>query len=134
MKNDLINGLMKESGRRIRDRRNALGITTSQIKKECGISAGNMSEIENGNRIPTLYTVMKLAQILDCSIDYIAFGEERSTPAALNPDEQRLLEYLRVMNKEEQEEFWEYAKIRYDRIKKQEQKSSASRNKHIDTA
>ena len=93
-----------------------------------------MSEIENGNRIPTLYTVMKLAQILDCSIDYIAFGEERSTPAALNPDEQRLLEYLRVMNKEEQEEFLEYAKIRYDRIKKQEQKSSASRNKHIDTA
>lgn len=134
MKSDLINGLMKESGRRIHDRRKALGITMEQIKEQCDIAVGNMSEIEKGKRIPTLYTVMKLAQILDCSIDYIAFGEERSTPSALSSDEQKLLNYLRAMNKEEQEEFLDYAKIRYNRIKKQEQKSSVSHNKHIDTA
>ena len=40
-------------GTRIKQRRKELGLTQVQIKQETGISSGNMSEIENGNKLPS---------------------------------------------------------------------------------
>ena len=41
-------------GIRIKDRRNELHLTQTDIKSKVGISSGNMSDIERGNRFGTL--------------------------------------------------------------------------------
>lgn len=41
-----------EIGKRIRERRKELHLTQLDIKEKTGISSGNMSDIERGNRLP----------------------------------------------------------------------------------
>ena len=44
-----------EIGKRIRERRKELHLTQLDIKEKTGISSGNMSDIERGNRLPAAY-------------------------------------------------------------------------------
>lgn len=64
-------------GQRIKDRRKELHITQAQIKEATGISTGNLSEIENGHILPSSAALMSLSNILECSVDYLLFGESR---------------------------------------------------------
>lgn len=41
-------------GKRIKKRRKELHLTQTEIKEKTGISSGNMSDIERGNRLPRL--------------------------------------------------------------------------------
>lgn len=41
------------------------------IAKATGISPGLMSEYRNGVKIPTVENLIKIADYLDCSIDYL---------------------------------------------------------------
>ncbi|WP_416861709.1 helix-turn-helix domain-containing protein [Helicobacter ganmani] len=61
-------------GKRIKERRKTLGLTQLDIKTKVGISSGNISDIERGNRLPAATTLVQLAQVLECSIDYILTG------------------------------------------------------------
>ena len=56
-------------GARIKQRRKELGLTQLQIKQETGISSGNMSDIENGNKLPSTPALISLSKVLNCSID-----------------------------------------------------------------
>lgn len=51
-------------GTRIKNRRKELGITQVDVKNATGISSGNMSEIENGNRLPSTPTLLQLSTLL----------------------------------------------------------------------
>ena len=62
-------------GIRIKDRRKALKLTGAQIKEKTGISTGNLSDIENGRSLPSATAIVQLAQILECSTDYILLGK-----------------------------------------------------------
>lgn len=44
-------------GKRIKKRRKELHLTQTEIKEKTGISSGNMSDIERGNRIPAATTL-----------------------------------------------------------------------------
>ena len=46
-------------------------ITAYQIAKSTGISQGLMNEYKNGKKIPTIQNLIKIADYLDCSVDYL---------------------------------------------------------------
>lgn len=46
-------------------------ITPYRIAKETGISQGLMNEYKNGKKLPTLQNLVKIADYLDCSVDYL---------------------------------------------------------------
>ena len=67
-----------EIGKRIKDKRNKLGLTQAMIYDKTGISTGNLSDIERGKSAPSASALCELSKILECSVDYILFGESRS--------------------------------------------------------
>lgn len=110
-------------GQRIKERRRELKITGSQIKEKTGISTGNLSEIENGKVLPSSAALIQLAQILDCSTDYILFGSAHSNaiPTAELPQTARqLLTYFQMLTADDQEELLMIAQIKASRQKNRE--------------
>ena len=52
-------------GERIKKRRNELGLSQTDIYKECEITSGALSKIENGKTVPSVYVFYKLSTILN---------------------------------------------------------------------
>ena len=96
-------------GTRIKQRRKELGLTQVQIKQETGISSGNMSEIENGNKLPSTPALISLSTVLDCSIDWMLKGEAPNRENYFLSDERevQLLDGFREMSEEDKEELIE---------------------------
>lgn len=46
-------------------------ITPYRVAKETGISQGLMAEYARGNKIPTAQNLVKIADYLDVSVDYL---------------------------------------------------------------
>lgn len=71
-------------GQRIKERRKQLNITQTQIQEQTSISSGNLSCIENGKYLPSATALVELAQILNCSVDWILTGEYQITKNSEN--------------------------------------------------
>lgn len=120
-------------GTRIKNRRKELGITQVDVKNATGISSGNMSEIENGNRLPSTPTLLQLSTLLQCSIDWILIGEspnlENSSFSNLRDDEIELLTTYRKLPSDEKDEVLEILHLKVTKFKKRvNAKSSLSEN------
>lgn len=114
-----------EIGKRIKERRKELRLTQLDIKEKTGISSGNMSDIERGNRLPAANTLLQLSEVLQCSIDYLLRGKSSisenlttSPPTDLSPQEQDMLKLFRNISKDDQEELLMLAKMKYLRMQK----------------
>ena len=110
-------------GQRIKARRKELHITQTQIKEATGISTGNLSEIENGHILPSSAALINLSKILECSVDYILFGESRNLENSKisnmrNYIEDDLIRYFRGISEDDQEELLMIAQIKYNRTQK----------------
>lgn len=46
-------------------------LTAYKVAKETSISQGLMNEYKNGVKLPTLQNAVKIADYLDCSVDYL---------------------------------------------------------------
>jgi len=46
-------------------------ITPYRVAKDTGISQGLMAEYNRGEKIPTVGNLTKIADYLDCSVDYL---------------------------------------------------------------
>lgn len=46
-------------------------ISAYKVAKETSISQGLMNEYKNGIKLPTLQNIIKIADYLDCSVDYL---------------------------------------------------------------
>ena len=55
-------------------------ITAYQVAKETEISQGLMNEYKNGVKMPTIQNLTKIANYLDCSVDYL-LGREVTSPS-----------------------------------------------------
>ena len=55
-------------GARLRELRIARGLTQPEIAAHVGTSASNISDLERGIKVPTLTTVARLAEALDCNV------------------------------------------------------------------
>ena len=67
-----------EMGRRIREARLNKGLTMSKLAKDAGTSIVYIGEIERGLKMPSVNTLIKIANVLEVSIDYILRYEVKS--------------------------------------------------------
>lgn len=49
-------------------------MTMNELGKQIGISKQALSKLESGQREPSLYTVVKIANYFNCSLDDLVFG------------------------------------------------------------
>jgi len=109
-------------GDRIKKRRKELGLTQMDIKEKTGISSGNISDIEHGNRLPAATTLVQLAEVLDCSIDYILIGPpfatEHGENSFIGESAQQLLSLFYALPPDEQEELLMIAQIKVNKGKR----------------
>lgn len=106
-------------GSRIKKRRKELNLTQLQIKEETGISSGNLSDIENGNKLPSTKALLSLSKILDCSTDWILKGEtpKRENDFLLNGRGKEMINLFVKLSEDDQEELLMIAQVKYDRQK-----------------
>jgi len=63
-------------GSRIREKRLALKLTQQNLAQALGLTPQHISIIEQDKRIPSLSSLVKLAQELGVTVDYLATGQE----------------------------------------------------------
>lgn len=81
-------------GRRIRDERKKRTYTQEQLAELVGVSDAYIGQIERGERNPTLETLIKIANQLGVTIDYLLHD-------SLVPDDDHYIDQLRqiLMNR-----------------------------------
>lgn len=125
-------------GKRIKERRKTLGLTQLDIKTKVGISSGNISDIERGNRLPAATTLVQLAQVLECSIDYILTGVSPDSEIVAYSDigesAQKLLNFFYTLSEEDQEELIMIAEMKSRKRKRTISSLSDTENLTSETA
>lgn len=124
---------MHSIGIRIKERRKELNLTQLDIKAKAGISSGNISDIERGNRLPAASTLIQLAQVLECSVDYILTGasptKEKNESSVVGESARELLDLFYILSPEDQNELLMIAEMKANKRKRQGNvKSSLSKN------
>lgn len=76
-------------GRRVREVREAQGLTTYDLAQRSGIHRPNISRIENGRHTPNLDTLARLAGALGLSVAHLVAGSARA-PAYVRERSPRL--------------------------------------------
>lgn len=72
--------------KRLKTIRTTLGLSQEEVAKACGITQSAYCRIENGDRMPSLSVIMRLAKIFDASIDYLVFAGERLPVGGIDED------------------------------------------------
>lgn len=115
---------MQTIGKRIKNRRKELNLTQLEIKEKVGISSGNISDIEHGNRLPAAGTLVQLAKALDCTVDYILTGEvplsENKNILITDKTTQHLLDLFYMLSSDDQDELIMIAEMKVNKRKRQE--------------
>ncbi len=62
-------------GQKIKSRRKELGITQETIANKLEVNPSHISNIECGRANPSLTAIIKIANILQCSVDYFISHE-----------------------------------------------------------
>jgi transcriptional regulator with XRE-family HTH domain len=70
---------MANTGDRIRGIREKRGLTQDQLADKAKISTGFLSDVENGKRNVSSENLLKIANALGASADYLLRGETRET-------------------------------------------------------
>ncbi len=65
----------KQIGLKIKERRQNQGITQEFIANKLDVNPSHISNIEGGRAHPSLTALVKIANILQCSVDYFISGE-----------------------------------------------------------
>ena len=64
-----------EIGKRIKKRRLSKEITQEQVADRLDVNPSHISNIECGRAHPSLTTLIQIANVLECSVDYFICGE-----------------------------------------------------------
>lgn len=70
-------------GARLRELRVARGFTQPDIAARVGTSASNISDLERGIKVPTLTTVARLADALECNVSDLVGVLDRRVQGAV---------------------------------------------------
>jgi transcriptional regulator with XRE-family HTH domain len=71
-------------GQRLQALRQLYGIKTQgEMARLCGVTNGNYSEFESGNRRVSLDVALRLAEVFDVSLDWIYLGRIGGMPYSL---------------------------------------------------
>jgi transcriptional regulator with XRE-family HTH domain len=67
-------------GQRIQEKRIEKELAGADVAEYMNIRANQLSRIENGRANCTMPQMFILAQLLDCSVDYLMFGKKPESP------------------------------------------------------
>ncbi|MBA3735681.1 MAG: helix-turn-helix transcriptional regulator [Actinobacteria bacterium] len=70
----------QDTGKRIRERREELGLSQRDLDEGTSYSYAYVSRIEAGARTPSLSAVIEFADALDTTALYLATGRDRDCP------------------------------------------------------
>jgi transcriptional regulator with XRE-family HTH domain len=91
---------MATTGERIREIRDKRGLTQDQLATQAKISKSFLSEIENNNRNVSSQALLRIANILGASVDYLLTGESKEAtskgPTVIPPELSRAAEELQL--------------------------------------
>lgn len=111
-----------EIGERIKKRRIELGLTQTDIKEATGISSGNMSDVERGNRFPSIPTLIQLCSVLNCTSDYILTGfspvSEKATDNNIPTSVSYLIELFSTLSDDDVDDLTALAEVKLSRSKR----------------
>jgi len=60
-------------GKRIREERHNRNLTLEQLAEKCDISSNFLGQLERGKNVPSLKSIIKIANALEVSIDGLLF-------------------------------------------------------------
>ena len=93
--------LKKEMGKRIEETRESQGMTRESMAERTGISTKFLYEVERGKKGISAQTLLKLADTLSVSTDYLLKGEKESVMwegkkrlSTLDPEKVRKIEKI----------------------------------------
>ncbi len=87
-------------GSRIKERRNALGLTQQQLAQVLALTPQHISVIEQDKRAPSLPSLAKIAEELGVSIDFLVVGKKSvvtDTIPAIKADKRLSLKTKRAL-------------------------------------
>lgn len=61
----------QEIAETIKKRAKEVGITVKEMSEKCGISRNALSSMQSGGYLPRVENLCKMAEVLDCSVDYL---------------------------------------------------------------
>lgn len=88
--------------------RKSKGLTMKELGERVGVSESAISQYETGKREADLGTLLKIGEVLDCSIDYLLRGEEnkKSPPPigdGLDEQDRQLMELMKRLSADQKE-------------------------------
>ena len=98
MKTD--NELKFQIGNRIREAREAVGITQEKLASVLGMSVNHISDVERGESGTSVITIRNICKTLHVSCDYIIMGRNSAEKQPLH-----LIEFYQCLSPSEQELF-----------------------------
>ena len=69
----------KEFGKRLKAARKTKGMTQTDLGKVVNVTKGTVSSWETGVRCPSVETLIQLADLFSCSIDYLVGRDGRGS-------------------------------------------------------
>ena len=110
---------MDSIGNRIRERRKELRLTQTDMHRECGITSGALSQIENGSRVPSAIAFYSISQALNCSMEYLMTGTSSETKnTEIFGNEKKLLDGFQKLPEEDQEELLEILEMKLRKVQR----------------
>jgi len=74
-------GMATAVGRTIRERRLGRGLGRTELARQSGLSVSYVGLVESGARFPTLFTLFRIATVLDCQIADLVYPLETQRSA-----------------------------------------------------
>ncbi|HEY0512945.1 MAG TPA: helix-turn-helix transcriptional regulator [Thermoanaerobaculia bacterium] len=95
---------MATLGERVRELRERQRLTQEQLAERSGISKGFLSDLENHKRNPSAEYILRIANALGASVDYLLSGEDRDDrsfePVVIPRELSQVAEELRLTHTE----------------------------------
>ncbi len=124
-------------GTRIKQRRDELHLTPKDIKSLSGIGSGHLSEMETGKKLPSTPTLIKLSEVLECSIDWILTGrssQSECSDAGLSNRDSEIISLFNKLTPDDQEEIIAIMKLKIKRRINQTKLSFSENKSTAETA
>lgn len=75
----MADDIKKQIGRRVREKREQAGYTREKLGELCSLSPRFIANVELGDSMFSLNTLMTICHVLACSSDYLLFGNSISS-------------------------------------------------------
>ncbi len=72
-------------GQRLRELRQKYGVTQQQLSAATGLTEGYISNMERGQKVPSLTTILRLAVALDCKVTALVSIFDKTDLASILP-------------------------------------------------